>query len=231
MKKLIYLFLVLSSIYNVSAMDCWGGNEQSPRARNAQAPVIVVAAHQQAAPVSMANTDNHRANEEQSHWNLLALVPSPAAVFHGAVGLLRDSMEQLDDAVGAGALERQQEAAQNAEHIEVLLNELKTRTLPQAIEEAAKKTNPKKFLSLLIAMKAQGMQPCNESKQLIRRKLNVLQLVRRQETRELLERRMKEEREIHTFRDEYKDAGEVLSDDESYTKLDKFADRLVNDEE
>lgn len=228
MKKLIYLFLVASSIYNVAGMDCWPSDESLPQGANTQA---IVPAQQQAPHVAMDNSVNHQGREEQGGWGLLEFVPSPAAVFNGAVNLLRDSMDQLDEAVGAGALERHQEANRNAEHVAFLLEELKHKTLTQAIDEAAKQADSQRFISLLIGMKAQGMQPTQESKQLIHQKLNYLQLLERQETRELLEQRMKKEREIHSFRADYKNAGEKLSDDESYTDFPKYADRLVDDEE
>jgi hypothetical protein len=224
MQKSIYLFLVASSICNVSAMGCWDGDQHSPRGENPQA---LVTTHEQAPQVVYGD---HRS--EDSIWNLLEYVTDPfVTVLNDAVTSVRNSLDQLDDAMGAGAHERQQEVNRNAAHIAILLNELKTKTLPEAISDAAKQSDPRKFLSLLIGMKAQGMQPGPESKEVIHSTLNCLQLKRRQETKELVERRMKEEREIHALRAEYRNTGEKLSDDESYTDLNKFADRLVNDEE
>ncbi len=211
MKKIIYLALLTGGMHSMLAMDQEGSGGSG---------FFCVPYGQR--PDDQAEDQR---NEQAQEVNL-----GIVDFFSRAENWFAQTMDALDQAVGAGAVEQQAQQAALAPHIKVVQDAIAQGTLPHAIEKAAKERSPNRFLSLLIGMQHLGIQPTNDdSASVIQQRLQALKLARRQNTKEVIEELRKEEQREHNLRKQYF-AKAAQSDDETYQDTEHFVDSILNDE-
>lgn len=105
--------------------------------------------------------------------------------------------------------------------------ELNNKRLSQAITDSTQQENSKDFIKLLIGMKALDMRASQSSETVIKNYLDVLQQQHKQKTKELLQARMEKGQELHALRKQFADKDDDISDDEEYTDLKKFMQKLL----
>ncbi|MGE0009770.1 MAG: hypothetical protein AB7F19_04450 [Candidatus Babeliales bacterium] len=196
MKKILYLVILTSTINNACAMQCWPPAAGSPRA---------------VSPAAEAAS-----NSADDNWQLSDLLPSMP-------GVVTTVLNRLDQEFGAGAAERQAHQDAMELHAGVVRKALLQGTLEDAISRAAKESSSNRFISLLLGMQHLKIQPDAASKSIIEQRLGALRLAEKQETLELLEQRLTEEKKKHELRKQYLPKSQ-LSDDEDYNDLHKFVD-------
>lgn len=141
-----------------------------------------------------------------------------------------NQLSNLDNAFNSEANEEQPVVEDsNTKLVRSLLSGNKD--LAQELGTAAQAENPTRFIALLSGMHNLGLRTENaETAQIVRRRLNHLQLERRQTTQELLEKRRVQEQQIHVLRKLYANQDEELSDDETYDNTLKFAQKALTHE-